>query len=225
MLVKIKRQASADSAPYWQSFNYDGSPDQTVAAVLDALNYTDDVYDAGGEPAPRILWECSCMQKMCGACAMVINGTPALACNVFLRDIPGDTLTLEPLSKFPVTADLVVDRSIISQNMQRAQVYLGKYEMAEAGEYEHRYAAAKCLQCGLCLEVCPNYDRGEQFFGALFANDIYLTCSSSQDRKKELRKEYDTHFAKGCSKSLACQKVCPMEIPTLASMLKMNARR
>ena len=61
MLVKIKRQANTDSAPYWQSFSYNGPLHVTVSAVLDAINYTDDPIDTEGKPAKRIRWECSCL--------------------------------------------------------------------------------------------------------------------------------------------------------------------
>lgn len=222
MLVKIKRQKDAESAPYWQTFSVDADPDMTVSALLDRLNYTDDLYDAEGVAAPRIRWECSCSQKMCGACAMVINGVPKLACAAFLRDEKGDVLTLEPLSKFPVVADLIVDRSIISENLQKAQAYLGTYRPLRKKDFEQMYAAAKCLKCGLCLEVCPNYNKGEHFFGALFANEAALLALQSEDRTKPLRKAYDKHFAAGCSKALSCVSVCPMEIDTLASMARMN---
>ena len=46
MLVKIKRQSAPDSDSYWQSFQYNGPRHVTVSAVLDALNYTDDLFDA-----------------------------------------------------------------------------------------------------------------------------------------------------------------------------------
>ena len=153
---------------------------------------------------------------------MVINGTPALACATFLRDLKGDTVVLEPLSKFPVVADLVVDRDIINRNLIEAQSYLGTYKQSKPKDYPHLYTTAKCLKCGLCLEVCPNYKKGENFFGAQFANESYLLATQSADRKKALKKEYDKHFAAGCSKSLSCVKVCPMEIDTLTSIAKMN---
>ena len=57
MIVTIKRQESNESSPYIQSFRYEGTLDTTVAALLDALNYTDDLYDTAGNPAPRIRWE------------------------------------------------------------------------------------------------------------------------------------------------------------------------
>ena len=117
MVVRIKRQQRFDSEPYWQSFKYEGPRHVTVSAVLDALNYTDDLFDIDGKPTSRIRWECSCMQALCGGCAMVINGVPALACSTFADEVKGDELVLEPLSKFPVVADLIVDRSIIHKNL------------------------------------------------------------------------------------------------------------
>lgn len=153
---------------------------------------------------------------------MVINGVPRLACSAFLRDIKGDELTLEPLSKFPVIDDLIVDRSIIESNLHRARAYLGEYKKLVEKDFPQLYSTAKCLKCGLCLEVCPNYIKGENFFGALFANEMYLLSFQSADRSVQLKKEYDKHFAAGCSKSLSCVEVCPMGIDTLSSMAKMN---
>ena len=54
MIIKIKRQRTADSAPYWQSFSYNGPLHITVSALLDAINYTDDIFDIEGNPATRV---------------------------------------------------------------------------------------------------------------------------------------------------------------------------
>ncbi len=223
MIVKIKRQISSKAEPYWQSFEYNGNRNVTVATVLDELNSTENLLDIEGNPAKPIKWECSCNQKMCGGCAMVINKTPALACGVFLNSIDGNILILEPLSKFPTIEDLMVDRSIIEQNLRQANVYIGEFAGFCEKEHSHQYSVAKCLKCGLCLEVCPNYVKGQNFFGALFANNIYLARSQSKDRKNELKKEYSKHFSSGCSKSLSCQRICPANIPTIASISKMNS--
>ena len=119
MKIKILRQESPFSKPYWQEFNYEGSTDQSVAGMLDDLNYKDDLKDSDGNPAPRISWECSCLQGMCGGCAMVINGRPSLACETFLRNLKGNVITIEPLKKFPTVSDLVVDRGIIQENLRK----------------------------------------------------------------------------------------------------------
>ena len=185
MRVEILRQRSREEEPYLQVFNYDGSMEGTVASLLDDLNYRDDLFDVDGNSAPVIQWECSCMQGMCGSCAMVINNRPALACETFLRDLKGDVLKLRPLHKFPVVCDLKVDRNIINDYLRTSNAYIEEYNYKEVGNKKKRssvkkvredsdtllmeYNIAKCLKCGLCLEICPNYVRGQKFYGALFA--------------------------------------------------------
>ena len=162
------------------------------------------------------------MQAVCGACAMTINGVPALACTTSVDEVKGGELVIEPLSKFPVVADLIVDRSIIYENLKNANVYLETIAETKKKHHAHQYSTAKCLKCGLCLEVCPNYHPGGEFFGAVLANEGYLTASQSKDRKPRIVKEYKEHFGAGCSKALSCQTVCPAGIETITSILRMN---
>lgn len=225
MKVKILRQQHPGAEPYWQTFDYEGDTNASVAAVLDSLNYRDDIVDSDGNPTDRISWECSCLQGMCGSCAMVINNVPRLACDTFIKDLKGDTVTIEPLRKFPVICDLVVDRGVIQENLKKIDAYIGEYHKGTEKDHALEYQIGRCLKCGLCLEACPNYVRGDSFFGPLFANDSYFIAARSKDGRRKIKKDYDEHFAKGCSKSLACEKVCPMNIPTLASIAKMNRGR
>ena len=108
MRVSILRQKSPESEPYREIFEYNGSTDNSVAGVLDHINYNDDIVDINGRRTERIGWECSCLQGICGACAMVINGVPALACETFVRDLKGEEIDIRPLRKFPVIHDLIV---------------------------------------------------------------------------------------------------------------------
>ncbi len=222
MRIRVLRQKDSASKPYWQEFSYERNNDQTIAGMLEELNYLDDLKDISGKSAPRIRWEQSCLQGMCGACAMVINNTPALACETFLRNIKSDTVVLEPLRKFPVITDLIVDRSVIDSYLKKEGAFIEEYKGAPTSEYDHMYQAGKCLKCGLCLEVCPNYSGGRSFYGAAFANDCYLIAMRSGTRDTALTKAYQEHFERGCSKSLSCVDICPMKIPTLASISKMN---
>ena len=215
MKINILRRSAPDAEPYWQSFDYEGSREISVAALLDHLD--------------SVAWDCSCLQGLCGTCAMVINGVPALACETFLKDIRGDEISIRPLGKFPVLRDLIVDRSSIHENLKRGEVYIGEYKREYSSgkmrDHRHQYDAAKCLKCGLCLEVCPNYTGGESFFGALFANDCYLVNARDRSRVKDMHKSYAEHFGNTCSKSLSCMDVCPVKIQTIASMAKMNRTR
>lgn len=226
MKIKVFRQYDSKSRSFYQEFLYEGSQDITVAALLDHLNYHDDLFDITGRPANRIRWECSCQQKMCGACAMVIQGVPALACNVFLKHIKlkKNTLTLEPLSKFPVIADLIVDRNSIFEHLIESRLWVEDTQPLHKADYEHQYTAAKCLKCGICLEVCPNYTGGSAFYGPVVINETYLTCSQNSQTKhrEEMQKQYQEHFMAGCSKSLACERMCPAHMKTLSSMCKLQ---
>lgn len=231
MKIKILRRVSPDTESYWETFDAEVSEDMTVAGLLDYLNYHDDIVDETGKKTTRIGWECSCLQGICGACAMVINGMPALACETMIRDLKGNEITIRPLRKFPVIHDLIVDRTVIHENLRKSNVYIGEYQPQKKRgskkrerEHEHQYEVAKCLKCGLCLEVCPNYVNGKTFFGAIFANDCYLVSSRNRTKSKEIIKSYNEHFGNTCSKAFSCMDVCPMRIPTIASMAKMNRR-
>ncbi len=164
-------------------------------------------------------------QDRCDACAMVINGRPALACETFVRDLKGKEIEIRPLRKFPVIHDLLVDRTIIHENLKQANMYIGEYQPVADSDHAHQYAVAKCLKCGLCLEICPNYVNGKTFFGAAFANDCCLVALRNRTEGRKIQKIYAEHFGKSCSKSLSCMEVCPMKISTLASMAKMNRNR
>jgi succinate dehydrogenase / fumarate reductase iron-sulfur subunit len=115
-----------------------------------------------------------------------------------------------------------VDRSVIYDNLKEAKVYLENNAENNGKHYDQQYSVAKCLKCGLCLEVCPNYHPGSEFFGAVLANEGYLTASQSNEEKNSTVKEYRKHFGTGCSKALSCQAVCPAGIETITSILRMN---
>ena len=153
---------------------------------------------------------------------MVINERPSLACETFLKDLKSQSISIRPLRKFPVIHDLIVDRSIIYENLKKANIYIEQYMPKNQKEYSLQYNAAKCLKCGLCLEVCPNYANGNSFYGALFANDCYLVSKRNENKAEEIKKAYDRHVGSGCSKSLSCMDVCPMGIETVASMARLN---
>ena len=225
MRVNILRQRNPGSEPYWESFQYEGPQDNTIAGLLDWLNYNDDPVNEQGEKAPRISWECSCLQAVCGSCAMVINNIPALACETFLNDLKGEEITIQPLKKFPVICDLVTDRSQIQENLKDANACIREYHPDPTADFQHRYLAAKCLKCGLCLEVCPNYRNSGIFYGALFANDCWLISTANTEKTKEVQQAYDQHFGAVCSRSLTCMDVCPVKIPTITSMAALNKRR
>ena len=153
---------------------------------------------------------------------MVINKTPALACNTRLSEISTDVIRLEPLRKFPVIEDLLVDRSVMMQNLRRLSVWLE--EEARTGSEEMAFEAARCLQCGLCLEVCPNFAAGGAFAGmAAMAPMSRLIARLSEGERKRIARAYQKGVYSGCGKSLACRDICPAQLPIEELLVRSNA--
>ena len=221
--IDILRRENADAPPYMQSFLYEpeGRSD-TVATALDALNRRPVLRDRHGNPAPPIQWECGCFQRKCGACAMVINGRPGLACDARLSAFRTGFVWLEPLRKFPAVADLIVDRSIMWDNLRAARSWLEDPAAGYGGS--DAYEASRCLQCGCCLEVCPNFAPGEAFFGMAAAVPLSrLLREAAEPDRRDLSRSYRTHVYAGCGKSLSCAGICPAGIPIEGLLLHSNA--
>lgn len=223
---KILRRQNTESEAYWQEVSYEFTdPMETVATALTRINQLEDCRDSEGRPVGHIEWECSCMQKRCGACAMRINGKPALACDSFLKDFPeGKEIVLEPLSKFTCLRDLVVDRSALREALRQIRAWSGSSGITSEKRLDDVYDASKCLQCGCCLEVCPNYSAGNEFAGAAgFVADFRSAAALTQEEKKERKAAYNKHVYKGCGKSLACHDICPAGINIDRILSRSNA--
>lgn len=225
MNITIKRQKSPDSAPYLQIISYE-IPDReaTVATLLRALNAAPGLTDTEGKPVGEIFWECSCLQKKCGACAMRINGVPRLACDTKLCDLRGERLTLEPLRKFPVVRDLIVDRSLMRENLKAINAWLEQEARHTQKGEALAYDASRCLQCGCCLEVCPNFTPGGSFYGAAAFVPVSRILSELPKQKKyDVIAAYKRGVYSGCGKSLACHDVCPADIDVESKLANSNA--
>ncbi len=223
IVLDVLRRAGADQPPYRQRFLYEyDDPAATVATALNDLNGRDELTDEQGAPAEPIAWSNSCLQRRCGACAMRINGTPALACDTRLKKL-GRVARLEPLLKFPVVRDLRVDREIMREGLRRAGAFLER-EAGPGASGDDSYDASRCLRCGLCLEVCPNFAPGGRFLGAAgLAALTRLIHAAQGDERKRLSALYKRHVYAGCGKSLACRDICPAGLPLDAMLSRSNA--
>ena len=207
--IDILRRSGPDTEPWWQSFRYEPLEEtETVATALTRLCADPDLRDLAGRPAAPIRWEHSCLQKKCGACAMVICGKPRLACDAALSEYKG-TIRLEPLRKFPVVADLMVDRSVMFENLRNLTVWLETQAPPTQRQTGTAYEASRCLQCGCCLEVCPNFDPEGSFPGAAGAVPMSRIL---EETGQDPEKRYRNYIYEGCGKSLSCKNICPAGI-------------
>lgn len=223
--IRIKRQENKEAKPFWQEFEIEAEGELSIAAMLNELNARQKLTDKSGKEAEPISWECGCMVKKCGACAMRINGLPELACSTFLQSLKGKVIVLEPLSKFPVVKDLIVDRSVVFENLKKINLWLESDAYMTEYTHEIRYQSARCLMCGCCLEVCPNFDFGKDFAGAIAPVNAYRILNEEQDTShhEQIAEKYRKHYFEGCGKSLSCQNICPAGIPVEELMVRSNA--
>ena len=216
-VFEILRRDNPEAPAYVQEIPFEtDAPDATCASALTELNTTLE---------KPIRWECSCLQKKCGACAMRINGRPMLACDAKLCEVQHKgRIRLEPLRKFPVIADLTVDRRILFANLQTIRCWLDADTIAKGKKAELAYEASRCLQCGCCLEICPNFCAGGKFFGmATVPITTRLLSQMTPKEYKEIARLYARHTFAGCGKSLACRDVCPKGIDTERLLVNANA--
>ena len=223
--LRILRRASAGDTPKWQRIPYEFEDPQTTAAfALHDINENGSA-DTDGAPVSPIRWMCSCMQKKCGACAMLVNGVPRLACDTKLTEAEENgVIRLEPLRKFPVIADLIVDRSVMMDNLKTLRAWFAEETKADETVGALTYDASRCLQCGCCLEICPNFCAEGVFFGTAAAMPAACLLSAlPESQKREFHRAYRKHFYEGCGKSLACRNICPAGIDVDRLLVNSNA--
>lgn len=224
-LLNITRRRFADDDPYVQTFLYESDDENaTVATALREINKRPQLCDVDGNPADPISWESSCLQKKCGACAMLVNGIPRVACDAQLASEPNETVTLEPLSKFPVVRDLMVDRDALFVRLNELRVWFESEVDLPVKRGSAAYEGSRCLQCGCCLEACPNFSADGPFGGmASMVPLSRLLAEAGVDQRKRIAKTYREAVFAGCGKSLACRNICPAEIPIDDLMARSNA--
>ena len=174
--VKIKRQASPDAAAVTETFSIPYRPNMNITSLLGeiALN---PVTITGSNTTP-ITYDSNCLEEICGSCAMLINGKAMMACSALVDKLqngdPNSTITLAPLSKFPVVRDLAVDRSVLFENLKAVQAWVpidGTYDLGAGPRQmpqiqEQRYPLSNCISCCCCMEVCPQFNDVTGFVGA-----------------------------------------------------------
>lgn len=221
--MRIKRQNSFEAEAFYQTILRDCDAETNIATLLREIN-AEEILDIDGIPVGEIAWECSCLQKKCGACAMRINGMPRLACDTKIGDLKSKTVTLEPLKKFPVVRDLIVDRSVLRENLIALHNWLESEATKSRKTVDLAYDASRCIQCGCCLEVCPNFTAGESFFGAAaFVPASRILSQLPNGKKNDLVQEYGKHIYNGCGKSLSCHDICPVGIDVEHKLSNSNA--
>ena len=112
----IKRQDNNESKPYEETFEIPYKENLNVIACL--MEIRRNPVNAKGEKTTPVTWDMNCLEEVCGACSMVINGRARQSCSAIVDQLE-QPIRLEPMSTFPVIRDLQVDRSRMFDNLKR----------------------------------------------------------------------------------------------------------
>jgi len=186
---------------------------------------------ADGTKVTPVVWDCSCLEEVCGACTMVINGRVRQSCSAMIDALSpdGQTITLQPMTKFPVVRDLSVDRSRMFEDLKRVKAWIqldGSHELGPGprqpqDNQEITYPLSRCMTCGCCLEACPQVNASSDFIGPAALNQVRLFNlhpSGKMHENERLDAVMGEGGVEGCGKAQNCVEVCPKEIPLVDSI-------
>src|SRR5438477_9157224 len=233
--VEIKRQSNPDAPATTEKFEIPYRPGMNITSLLGeiALNPV----DVSGRATTPITYDSNCLEEICGSCAMLINGKAAMACSALVDKLTGpnkdQTITLAPLSKFPVIRDLAVDRSVLFENLKAVKAWVpidGTYDLGAGPrltmvDQEAAYPLSRCISCCCCMEACPQFNDSTGFVGAAAISQVRLfnTHPTGKSLKRErlaaLMGDGGIHE---CGYAQNCVEVCPKDIPLTRSIAEIG---
>jgi succinate dehydrogenase / fumarate reductase iron-sulfur subunit len=229
VVIQIKRQDGPDQPARWEEFAVPHRPNMNVISCLQYIAANPITTD-GRDTTPPV-WDSGCLEEVCGACTMVINGKVRQSCSALVDHVSpgGGTITLEPMTKFPLVRDLWVDRSRLFNDLKRVRAWVpidGTYDLGPGpaiaqSKQEELYPLSRCISCGCCLEACPQYTPTNRFVGAAVISQVRLfnehpTGAALKEQRLEVM--MGDGGVSECGKAGNCVQVCPKEIPLLESI-------
>ena len=214
------------SRPHVQAFRLEEADGMTLYMALNEIRETQD---------PSLQFDFVCRAGICGSCAMLIDGKPALACRTLTKNLAAE-FSLAPLPFFELIGDLSVNTGKwmrqMSERMQ-AWVHLKSHEVdltrleerMEPELAEKIYELDRCIECGCCVAACGTARMREDFVGAVALNKLARFKIDPRDARTdadyyELVGDDDGVF--GCMSLLACHDVCPKDLPLATQIAYMR---
>jgi len=226
----VKRQDNQTSSPYEEEFAIPYRPNMNVISAL--MEIRKNPVTANGKKTTPVAWEMNCLEEVCGACSMVINGKPMQSCSALVDKLE-QPIVLEPMSTFPIVRDLLVDRTRMFKSLRKVKAWIpidGTHDLGPGprlpeSKRQWAYELSKCMTCGVCLEACPNVHEGSNFVGPFIFNQVRLFNmhpTGAMNKAERLNAFMDDGGLQGCGSSQNCVSVCPKTIPITTSIAAVN---
>ncbi|MFC7393717.1 succinate dehydrogenase iron-sulfur subunit [Scopulibacillus cellulosilyticus] len=226
----ITRQDGPNATPYEETFEVPYRKNMNVISAL--MEIRRNPVNAKGEQTSPPQWEMNCLEEVCGACSMVINGKPRQACSTLIDKLE-TPVRLEPMKTFPVVRDLAVDRTRMFEALKKVKAWIpidGTYDlgpgprMAET-KRQWAYELSKCMTCGVCLEACPNVNSKSDFIGPAPLSQVRLFNAhptGAMNKAERLHTIMGEGGLASCGNSQNCVQSCPKGIPLTTSIAALN---
>ncbi|WP_077308183.1 succinate dehydrogenase iron-sulfur subunit [Terribacillus halophilus] len=226
----VTRQNDPSSAPYEETFEVPYRENMNVISAL--MEIRRNPVNAEGKDSTPIYWDMNCLEEVCGACSMVINGEPRQSCAALIDKLE-QPIRLEPMSTFPIVRDLAVDRSQMFDSLKKVKAWVpidGTYDLGPGPRMPEKkrqwaYELSKCMTCGVCLEACPNVNDKSDFIGPAPISQVRLFNShptGAMNKGERLEALMGEGGIGSCGNSQNCVQVCPKGIPLTTSIAEMN---
>lgn len=226
----VTRQNDVDSAPYQEEFEVPYRPNLNVIAAL--MEIRRNPVNKKGEKTTPVIWDMNCLEEVCGACSMVINGRPRQSCSAIVDQLE-QPIRLEPMATFPVVRDLQVDRSRMFDSLKKVKAWIpidGTYDLGPGPRMPEKkrqwaYELSKCMTCGVCLEACPNVNSKSNFIGPAPLSQVRLFNAhptGEMNKAERLEQIMDEGGLANCGNSQNCVQACPKGIPLTTSIAALN---
>ena len=233
ILFKVKRSDGDAKSARWEEFEVPWEPQMNVISALMWIQRNPKT-KSGQDVAP-VVWDQACLEEVCGSCTMLVNGRVRQACAALVDAISpnGEPITLEPMTKFPLVRDLIVDRSRMFEHLKRVKAWIfldGTHDLGPGPRVapetqEEAYPLSRCMTCGCCLEACPNVNDASPFMGPAVLSQVRL-FNMHPSGHMHAGERLDAIMGEGgvsdCGKAQNCVQVCPKEIPLTESIAVMG---
>ncbi|EGO63430.1 succinate dehydrogenase iron-sulfur subunit [Acetonema longum] len=226
----IKRQDSPETAPYTQEFVVPYSDNMNVVTAL--MEIQKNPVTSDGKEVNPVAWDCNCLEEVCGACTMIINGKARQSCSALIDQLE-QPIRLAPLTKFPVVRDLIVDRSRMFEALKKVKAWInvdGTWDlgpgprMAQKNQ-EEVYPLSRCMTCGCCMEACPNFNDKSDFLGPAPISQVKLFNAhptGNLQKDERLTALMGPGGLAACGNAQNCVAACPKSISLTKSIADLN---
>ena len=187
--------------------------------VLDALNWIAE------NEATDLAFRWICGSKMCGSCALRMNGREVLACWEAVEPV----MTIEPLRNLPVIRDLVVDRTPFEEKVarlepwiERSAPYPGFPEPLSHKQMKDASKALDCIGCMCCYSACPVIGLGDltDFAGPAPLVQLGQTALDPRNSPEKVKRSLALTGIFNCISCYKCEEACPAAIPIVSRVIE-----